>query len=50
MPEASNKSRTTYIEAEFYGESISDGFGTIRERVAAQKSKKSIFPGFLQNW
>ena len=30
----------TYIDAEFHGESISDGFGAIRARKVGEKSKK----------
>ena len=31
----------TYIDAEFHGESISDGFGAIRARKVGEKSGKT---------
>ena len=34
------QSLRTYIDAEFHGESISDGFRAIRQRKVCQKSKK----------
>ena len=39
----------TYIDAEFHGESVSDGFRAIRERKVGEKLKKQkrIFSGHI---
>ena len=40
---------STYIDAKFHGESISDGFRAIRQRKVCQKSKKPEKIAKLEN-
>ena len=47
------KVRQTYVDAKFYGESIFDGFRTIRKRLDIEKLKKhqfSALPSKLDNF